>query len=94
MAEIKWDAKKNLWLKNRSERGACFEDVVEAINDGRLLAVAPHKTRPNQDVMVLLMNDYIYSVPFVKDGESIFLKTLFPDRKLTKKYLKAKKHDQ
>ncbi len=90
-SEIRWDEEKNNWLKNESGRGACFEDVVEAINDGRLIEIAPHKTRSNQRLMIVLINDYIYCVPFVEDENGVFLKTLFPDRKLTRKYLKSEK---
>ncbi len=33
------------------------------------------------------MNDYVYLVPFVKDGDGVFLKTIIPSRKATKRYL-------
>ena len=87
---IRWNAEKNNWLRNEAGRGACFEDVIDAINDGRLLEIVPYKTRVNQSMIILLINDYIYSVPFVEDENGIFLKTLFPDRKLTRKYLTDK----
>ena len=87
---ISWNAEKNNWLKNEAGRGACFEDVVDAINDGRLIEVVPHKTRDNQSMMILLINDYIYGVPFVEDDKGVFLKTLYPDRKLTRKYFKSR----
>jgi len=32
------------------------------------------------------MNEYVYPVPFVKDGDIIFLKTIIPSRKATSKY--------
>jgi len=36
--------------------------------------------------MIVLLNDYIYYIPFVQDDEKIFLKTIVPSRKLNKKY--------
>jgi hypothetical protein len=34
---------------------------------------------------------YIYSVPFVEDDQRIFLKTIIPNRRATKKRLGGKK---
>ncbi len=43
---------------------------------------------PNQEVYVVNIDQYVYLVPFVKKSEnSVFLKTIFPDRKMTKRYL-------
>ncbi len=36
--------------------------------------------------MAVEINDYIYLVPFVIKGDEIFLKTIIPGRKATKKY--------
>lgn len=35
--------------------------------------------------------DNVYSVPYVEDDEKIFLKTVIPNRKATKKYLGGKR---
>ncbi len=35
---------------------------------------------------VLEVYEYIYLVPFVEDDKKIFLKTIFPSRKITKMY--------
>jgi hypothetical protein len=37
------------------------------------------------------IEDYIYSVPYVEDNETIFLKTIIPNSKETKKYLGGKR---
>jgi len=37
------------------------------------------------------IEDYIYSVPYVEDDEKIFLKTIIPNRKETKKHFGGKK---
>jgi hypothetical protein len=59
------------------------------LGNGHLWAVSKHwNTRkyPNQRVFLVLVEGYIYAVPFVKEGDVFFLKTAFPSRKLTKQY--------
>jgi hypothetical protein len=38
-----------------------------------------------------IIDNYIFSVPHVEDDEKIFLKTIIPNGKATKKYLGSKK---
>lgn len=83
-----WDEEKNKKLKE--ERGIGFEDIVTAIDEGNLLDVLKHhnpKKHPNQQIYVVKIEDYVYLVPFVKEPEKHFLKTIYPSRKMTKKYL-------
>jgi len=87
MKFIDWDQKKNLKLKN--ERDICFEDIIIAINDGNVLRVQKSynsKKYPHQK-MIVKINNYAFLVPFVEDDKKIFLKTIIPSRKATKKYL-------
>jgi hypothetical protein len=44
---------------------------------------------PNQKMLIVNINNYAYIVPFVRDEKYIFLKTIIPSRKMTKKYLKG-----
>jgi len=86
-----WNDDKNRILK--AERQVCFEDVVICIEMGFLLDILEH---PNQDkykgqkIFVVQIDDYVYLVPFVEDEKKIFLKTVIPSRKATKRYLKGK----
>ncbi len=48
------------------------------------------ETYSGQKVYVLEINNYIYLVSFVETENEIFLKTIIPSRKATKKYLEAK----
>jgi len=83
-----WDDEKNQKLK--SERGVSFEDVVIAIDEGNLLEVLSHHNPskyPNQKIYVVKIEDYVYLVPFVKGEQKQFLKTIYPSRKMTRKYL-------
>ena len=71
-----WDEEKNNILK-KSDRKISFEDVVFALKNERLLDVIPSPTHGNQDCLVLNINDYVYIVPFVTDGNEVFLKTIY-----------------
>ena len=90
MKYFSWNEEKNDLLK--SERQISFEDIVLCIEQGFLLDVLEH---PNQEkhkgqkMFVVQIDDYAYLVPFVEDDHEIFLKTIIPSRKATKKYLKG-----
>ena len=43
------------------------------------------KRYPNQQIFVVAIDGYAYSVPYVVDGDTWFLKTVYPNRKF--KYL-------
>ena len=45
---------------------------------------------PNQRMFIVNINEYAYLVPFVESQEEIFLKTVIPSRKATKKYIGGK----
>ena len=86
LIKLEWDNEKNEILKQT--RNICFEDVQRAILEDQLLDVIPHfnKNYPHQEVMIVLLNDYIHYVPFIQDEDKIFLKTIVPSRKLNKIY--------
>lgn len=87
-----WDSGKNERLIAEREIG--FEDILVAIDEGGLLDILAHPNKarhPDQKLFVVVVGDYIYLVPFAEDEEKIFLKTIIPSRKATKKYLKSKK---
>ena len=83
-----WNREKNELLK--SEREICFEEVVEAITGGQVLSKEKHtnqKKYPNQQIYTVEIRGYAYLVPFVEDEDKIFLKTIIPSRKATRKFL-------
>jgi uncharacterized DUF497 family protein len=87
-----WNDEKNELLKKL--RGVSFEQVVLAIVSGDLIDRVKHSNPekyPNQRVFVVKIEDYIYSVPYVEDNEKIFLKTIIPNSKETKKYFGGKR---
>ncbi len=89
MITYQWDNKKNLILKQK--RGVTFEQVIMHIENGDVLDIIAHPNKakyPNQQVLVVEMNEYVYAVPFVQQGQERFLKTILPSRKLTRMYLR------
>ncbi len=85
---FRWDPAKNIWLKKY--RNLSFEAVILAAENGNILDDYEHPTRPNQCVMVVEINQYLCAVPYVKDGDIWFLKTIYPNRELYQKYGRLK----
>ena len=85
-----WNNDKNEKLKH--ERGISFEDVIYYIEHERLIAILNHanqKRYPGQKIYVIEIDNYVYLIPFVETENEIFLKTIIPSRKATKKYLEV-----
>jgi hypothetical protein len=85
-----WNHDKNEQIK--IERGICFEDIVLRINTGHVLGVVKHPNQercPGQLILIINVDGYAYMVPFIFKKEGIFLKTIIPSRKYTKKYLRG-----
>ena len=83
-----WNNEKNDLLK--SERGISFEDVLYYLEHGNLLVIIKHpniEKYPDQKVYIVNIDNYAYLIPFVETDSEIFMKTIIPSRKATKKYL-------
>ncbi len=84
-----FDPLKNKLLKET--RDISFEEIIEEIENGdNVLDIIKHSNTikyPNQRLYIIKTKWYIYAVPFVKDWDKVFLKTIFPDRRLIKKYI-------
>ncbi|MGV6817710.1 MAG: toxin [Thiotrichales bacterium] len=88
MAYFSWNIEKNDWLKEL--RGFTFEKAVFLIENGGLLDVVAHpisEKYPDQKMFILEFENYVYLIPFVESDDEIFLKTIIPRRKATRKYL-------
>ena len=71
-------------------RGVSFDDVEFAIAESSVLEIVPHWSKgqhAHQQAIVVMLNGYVHVVPCVIDEEKVFLKTIFPSRKIAKKYL-------
>ena len=83
----KWNEDKNSLLK--ASRGFSFNDVLEEMAENGILDNYKHPNSekyPNQWIYVLLLKGYVHYVPYVLDGNDIFLKNIIPSRVLHKKY--------
>ena len=90
MKYFSWNEEKNELLL--AERDVSFEDIVLYIEKGFLLDVLEHpnpEKYPGQKIFVVQVEEYVYLVPFVEDEKEIFLKTIIPSRKATKRYLRG-----
>jgi len=88
MFDIDWNEDKNRLLKE--SRSVCFEDVVLAMFEERVIANIPHYRQDkydNQWLLIIEINMYAYVVPYIKEKSKMFLKTIYPSRVATKKYL-------
>lgn len=90
--EYEFNTEKNIELKEK--RGINFEEIIYHIHNGCLLDTVRHhneKKYGGQKFYVVDVDDYVYLVPFVRQSNKIFLKTIFPSRKHTKHYLNKMK---
>ena len=88
MIRYDWDNDKNRLLKET--RGVSFEQIVVLIDDGKLLDIIEHPNKKqygHQKILIVNVDGYAYSVPYVTRGNIRFFKTIIPSRKYTKKYL-------
>lgn len=86
MKYFDWSEDKNTWLLH--QRGVSFELCVSYIEQGYILDILQNNSpREHQKVFIINIEGYAYRVPFVEDDEKIFLKTAYPSRIDTKKYL-------
>jgi hypothetical protein len=89
MKKHAWGAETaSLLLGNETRGGVGFEECVAAIEDNRILDIVENENYPGQKMYVLDINSYAYVVPFVESEDEIFLKTMFPSRKFTKRSLR------
>jgi len=83
-----WNEEKNQRLK--SERGVSFEEIIVHIAIGDVLDIVEHpnpEKYKGQRIFIVKMRDYAWLVPFVESEDEIFMKTIIPSRKATRKYL-------
>lgn len=85
MKVFAWNEEKNRRLL--LERGISFDEIFDTVvNNGyfdNISHVNPRKYR-GQRLMIILYNEYVYLVPYMRTGNKFFLKTIYPSRKFTK----------
>ncbi|MBU1726065.1 MAG: toxin [Candidatus Omnitrophica bacterium] len=88
MENIRWSKLKSERLKRT--RGVSFEEIIQA----QLLGIKENPNRVNQGILVYYYKRYVWAVPFVLEGEGIFLKTIYPSRKLRKIYQRRRNDEK
>ncbi len=90
-----WSTEKNERLKEL--RHISFEEIIFYIESGQFLDIIDNPNSEKyqgQRIFIVNVNDYAYLVPFIESENEIFLKTIIPSRKATRKYLKENDHEQ
>lgn len=67
-----------------AERGISFEEIVLNIELGYEIEIydCPNQEKySGQKISAVIVEDYVYLVPFVESEEGIFLKTIIPVEK-------------
>ncbi len=85
--QYEYNAEKSALLER--ERGINFDAVIRLIEAGNILNVYDHPNQekyPHQQIYELDIAGYVYLVPFIRQENSVFLKTIFPSRTATKHY--------
>ena len=76
-------------------RNISFKEIIKAIKSGVQTRVFVHPNQTKyykQQICVVELYGYAYVVPFVKEGNKIYLKTIYPSRKAVK-YLNQKEKE-
>lgn len=82
-----WNPEKNETLI--VERGIAFEEIVLNIELGQEIEIYDNPNQqkyPGQKISAVIVEDYVYLVPFIESEDGIFLKTIIPSRKATKRH--------
>ena len=87
---IRFSAEKNAALKKA--RGVSFDAVIASIENDQLLDAIRHTSAKyqHQNMLIVEIDGYAFVVPYVETEEEIFLKTIYPSRVMTKRYLYEK----
>jgi hypothetical protein len=89
-----WNLGKNEELK--AQRKISFEDIVFSISRDGLMDILEHPDQqryPGQRIFIVNVDDYAYIIPFIEDEKTVFLETIIPSRKMTRKYLGGKRRE-
>ena len=77
---------KNAWLIEN--RGISFEQIIALIEAGKLLQILEHSNQakyPGQLIFEVDVDGYVHVVPVTPKGSKLFLETIDPSRKATRK---------
>jgi hypothetical protein len=69
------------------DRGVCFEDLVTAIYEDKIIDTIKHPNKDkylDQSIYIVELLRYVCMVSYVKNNKEIYLKTIIPCRKMQK----------
>jgi len=81
---FEYSYEKNELLKRT--RNISFETVVVLVLENKIIDIIENPNRENQYMYVFRYHNLIHVCPFVVDSDKVFLKAIFPNRKLAKLY--------
>lgn len=91
MKYFDWSEERNRWLQK--ERGISFEFIKECIENGQVVGSIPnHPPYAHQKVFLILIEEYVYEVPYVEEGDTTFFKTAYPSHEETKRFRRNNKN--
>ncbi len=88
--DFAFDPEKNAWLIQK--RGISFEQIIASIESSKLIQVLEHPNAEryaNQLLYEVEVDGYVHVVPVVREGRILFLKTIYPSRKVTRRRSKG-----
>ena len=89
---FEWNPEKNAWL--REHRRISFDEIVVHLGRGDVWKTSLHpnpEQYPHQSIAFVIVDEYIFLVPFDVAGDVIHLRTIIPSRKVTRQYLREKR---
>lgn len=90
MKPIRFNEEKDKLLRKKRQIG--FDEIIKALKNKKAIKVIdnPNKKKfSNQRLLLISINNYVFVVPYVENEKEIFLKTIYPSRKYTKKFIKS-----
>ncbi len=79
-----YSVEKNNWLK--VNRNISFETVITYVMENKIIDIINNPTRETQYMYVFNYEGLIHVCPFVISKDGIFLKSIFPNRKIARLY--------
>jgi len=96
--KFRYNPEKNATLLKNYHRQIGFDEIINAMIAGKVLAVTDHFNQekyPNQKIAYVHILDIVYRVPFVIESDgTIFLKTAYPSSKARDGFFPDKKKNK
>lgn len=84
--KLDWDRKKDEENQKKVPPRLPMATIAEAILNGGAVAEDPNPNYPGQTILVVIIEGYTYAVPCEKRGDTTWLITNYPSRKLKARY--------